>query len=128
MKGPEIFLIFTSHPTAMLSLLKPKKFLRHYLNFHHGNHLAVPKWGVCCFFFFLNNISEYYKSKKKHFTCFQVRGNKGKKENLCWGGWSSYLAAGSSGSAVLDCERASLNLEPRLQDEPWLLILITNFS
>lgn len=49
------------------------------------------------------------------------------KENECWGLVILYRAAGSSGSVFLHCERASLNLEPRLLDEPWPLILIANF-
>lgn len=47
-------------------------------------------------------------------------GAKGMRENVCWGLVSAPSAA--SGSVFPGCERAGLNLEPRLQDEPWPLI------
>lgn len=40
----------------------------------------------------------------------------------------THSEARNPGSGFLHCERASLNLEPRLQDEPWLPIFTTNFS
>lgn len=62
----------------MQSLLKTKKFLRNYLNFHHGNYPAVPKLG--CFF---PPTSKSIINERK--SILPILKLKRMKENLCWG-------------------------------------------
>lgn len=78
--------------------------------------------------FFWVTSKSIINQRKSTLPCSHIRGNKKNERKCVKGAWLSYTHSKKPGSLSLRCERARLTLEPRLQGEPWLLILLIHFS
>ena len=74
------------------------------------------------------NFKEYYKSDKKCFTCSQVRGNKKDERKCVLRVGYPKLGNKFRVSCVSSLWKSESEPWAQITDEPWPLILITNFS